>query len=170
MIGWPHAVDRSIAVDARGNHLACAAELRCAHHHVVDALLGVEIRREERIGVRARVARILVAGRAPRIAEHHTRNRDRGQTGEHADLVAVWFGVEVAAEHGGKRPGPRRPYETADLGDLQLADRAVVVAPAQVCAEDLNWAARALDLGEDREPFLVLVVARVTCGAGEQAY
>ena len=55
-------------------------------------------------------------------------------------------------------------------GFLLLANRAVIVAPAQVRAEHLHRAARAFDLGEDRKPLFVLVVARVARGAGERVH
>ena len=151
--------------------VADAAELRRADHHVVDAPVEVEAWRPRTdSSFDAGVSGLaVVAGGEPRVAEHHAGHRDRGLPGQHADLVAVRLGVEVAAQHRRERAGPVLAHEPADLGDLVLADRAVVVAPAEVRAVHLDRTARPVDLGEDAEPFLAfLVVARVAGDAREQ--
>ena len=65
VVGAPHAVDRNVARDLRAEHVADAAELRVADHHVVDAAVEVEARGRERVVVRPRVAGLRVAARLP---------------------------------------------------------------------------------------------------------
>ena len=89
--------------------------------------------------------------------------------GEHAELVAVGVGVEVAEQHGGKAAGPALADERADRRDLLLTDAAVIAAPAQVRAEHLDRAAGPVDLGQHDEALLALVVVRAGAFAGERA-
>ena len=163
VVGAPHAVDRHITRDLRGEHVADAAELRVADHHVIDAAFEVKAGGRERVVVRPRVAGTVVARGLPRVAEHDARDGRRGPSGQHADLVARRVGVEVAAQHGRERAGPLVAHELADVGDLALPDRAVVVGPAEVRAEHLDRPARTVDLGEDAQAFLALV--RTSCRA-----
>ena len=103
---------------------------------------------------------VVVARPLPRVAEHHAGHRHRPLTGEHAQLVAVGIGVEVAEQHRGKAAGPALAHERADRRDLLLARAAVIGAPAQVRAEHLDRAARPVDLGQHHEALLALVVGR----------
>jgi hypothetical protein len=134
VVGAPHAVDRHVARDLRGEHVADAAELRVADHHVVDAAFEVEAGGRERVVVRPGVAGTVVARGLPRVAEYDARDGRRGPSGQHADLVAGRVGVEVAAQDGRERARPLVAHELADVGDLVLADRAVVIVPAEVRA------------------------------------
>src|SRR5207248_6206796 len=61
-------------------------------------------------------------------------------------------------------------YQSADLRNLGLANRAVGVAPAEMRAIHLDRPAGAVDLGEHDEPLLALVVARVARDPREDAY
>src|SRR6185503_13891064 len=132
-------------------------ELGLADHHVVDPAVEVEARSRERIVVRPRVAGARVARRAPGVAQDDPGHRRRGTTGEDPQLVAVLLGVQISAQHGGEGARARLPDEARDLARLLLADRAVIVGPAQVRAEDLDRPARPVDLRKDAEPFLALV-------------
>ena len=81
------------------------------------------------------------------------------------------LGVQVAAQHGGERAGPRRGEEAGDGARLLLPDRAVVPPPAQVRAEHLHRPARAVDLREHAQPLLAFVVGRAPCAAtGEREH
>src|SRR6266478_3176782 len=82
VIGAPHAVDRRVPGDVRGEHVARATELGLAHHDVVDPTIEIKARGCERIGVRPRVALVTVARGFPRVAQHDMRQRRRGAAGE----------------------------------------------------------------------------------------
>ena len=120
--------------------------------------LHVEARCREGVVVRPGVAGLLVAGCLPRVAE------DDPGTGDAARPVSMRIsslcGSALRSPHttAGNRRRPRLAHEAADLGDLLLADRAVVVGPAQVCAEHLKFAAGPVDLGEHAQPLLALFV------------
>ena len=66
--------------------------------HVVDAALLLVLDLGVGVGVRPGVAGAVDAGRRPGVAEHEAPAGHGGLAGEHADLVAVRLGVEVAAQ------------------------------------------------------------------------
>src|SRR5947207_1066502 len=99
-----------------------AAELRRADEYEIDAPVSVEQRRNERVPVDARIARVRMSRGSPCVAKDDARHRNARVTGQHAYFVAVRIGVEVTAEHRGKRAGTVLSNEGTDLRDLRLAD------------------------------------------------
>ena len=148
MVGRVHAVDRGTDRAAR-QHVAGTASPGPADEHVVDAPIGLEIEAGVWVGVRPGEAGLDVSRRLPRVVEHETGHRHDGAAGEHADLLRVGHGIEIARDD-------RRHHTALALGDeprqgphLLLPDVALIEAPVEVRREDLEQAARPVDLRAD---------------------
>ncbi len=125
--------------------------------HVVHPPVGIQRHRGQGIGIRPGVPGSTVAGDLPGVVEDQARRGRRGPPGEHAELVGVRSGVEIAADHGGMAAAGPLGDELRELAYLRLPCRARVQPVVQHHDEQLERPAIAVDHGEQRGTAAVLV-------------
>ena len=164
-------VDRRVAEHLARGGVADAAELRDTGEDVVDALVEEQVGAIERVVVRDRVARSRPRVHdAPRVAEHDARNRHRREAGEHADLVAGGFRVEIAHHDRRERSGPALAHELAERGAPAPAARALWSSRQLKCAQKTWIGPRGPAISANtRQSLLALVVGRARTFAREQS-
>ena len=96
-----------------------------------------------------------IAGDVPRVHEHEARDGNRSAAGEHADLIGVGLGVEVAAHDGRERSPRRLTHELGQRPDLRLTDVALVVPPVEVRRVEIEPPPGTVHLDSERDPELV---------------
>src|SRR4029450_13451257 len=124
MVGRVYAIDRLDRRDARVHDVTGAARLAPPDEDVIDASVRLEVASGEGIVIRPGEPGP-VAGPVPRVHENETGGRGGGAAGEHADLVGVGFGVEVAADDRWVRATRRLPHEPGQRPALRPHDDAL---------------------------------------------